>query len=335
MRGLYVILCALGAAAVVIVLSIVRPGAVTQLDLHAYDELLRRTARPPTTGRVSIVAVDEKSIAEIGQWPWSRDVVAELVERLRDLGARVIAFDIILSEPDRLGRPRPKAMSAGEVASTTTDATLAAALAHQRAVTSYAFTFDATPGNAKNCVLHPLPAVQVTAPGQVSPAHRLFQPSGVICSLSVFNQAAGASGFLNVSLDTDGVVRRVPLMMEYRGELYPSLGLAAVQQLLGAPLVTLSATSGHRLTLDLAGQTIPTRSERLSVASLSRTGAHDPICWRFGRARRAASRWLVRRSDRLRWWHGGGGERPGLDAARHVVPRPRGARNRGREPARA
>jgi adenylate cyclase len=258
MRGLYVVLCALGAAAVVIVLSIVRPGAVTQLDLHAYDELLRRTARPPTTGRVSIVAVDEKSIAEIGQWPWSRDVVAELVERLRDLGARVIAFDIILSEPDRLGRPRPKAMSTGEVASTTTDATLAAALAHQRAVTSYAFTFDATPANAKSCVLHPLPAVQVAAPGQVSPAHRLFQPSGVICSLSVFNQAAGASGFLNVSLDTDGVVRRVPLVMEYRGELYPSLGFAAVQQLLGAPLVTLSATSGHRLTLDLAGQTIPT-----------------------------------------------------------------------------
>ena len=247
----------LGAAAVVFVLSIVRPGAIAQLDLRAYDELLRRTARPSPTGHVSIVAIDEKSIAEIGQWPWSRDVVAELVERLRDLGARVIAFDIILSEPDRLGRPRPGALSAGEVASTTTDATLAAALAHQRAVTSFAFTFDATAGNAKSCVLQPLQAVQVAAPGQASPGHRLFQPSGVICSLSVFNQAAGASGFLNVSLDTDGVVRRVPLMMEDRGELYPSLGLAAVQQIRGTRLVTLSATNGHRLTLGLAGQTIP------------------------------------------------------------------------------
>src|SRR5580765_8497902 len=151
MRGLYVILCALGAAAIVIVLSIVRPAAVTQLYLHAYDELLRRTARPPTTGRVSIVAVDEKSIAEIGQWPWSRDVVAELVERLRDLGARVIAFDIILSEPDRFGRPMPGTTRTGKVDGPTTDATLAAALAHQRAVTSYAFTFDAPAGSSVNC----------------------------------------------------------------------------------------------------------------------------------------------------------------------------------------
>src|SRR5580765_7975074 len=122
MRGLYVILCALGAAAIVIVLSIVRPAAVTQLYLHAYDELLRHTARPPATGRVSIVAVDEKSIAEIGQWPWRRDVVAELVERLRDLGARVIAFDIILSEPDRLGRPQSRTGNGSEVTGTTTDA---------------------------------------------------------------------------------------------------------------------------------------------------------------------------------------------------------------------
>src|SRR6478672_11344540 len=140
MKGLQILLCTLGAAAVVVVLSVVRPGAIAQLDRRAYDELLRRTARPPATGRVSMVAVDEKSIAEIGQWPWRRDVMAELVERLRELGARVIAFDIILSEPDRFGRPMPGTTGTGKVDGPTTDATLAAALAHQRAVTSYAFT---------------------------------------------------------------------------------------------------------------------------------------------------------------------------------------------------
>ena len=257
MKGLYLLLCTLSAAAVVVILSVVTPGAIAQLDRRAYDTLLRRTSRPPATGRVSIVAIDEKSLAEIGQWPWRRDVMAELVEHLRDLGARVIAFDIILSEPDRLGRLGPGARSGGEIVSTTTDATLAAALAHQPAVTGYAFTFDAPAANAPSCVLHPLQTVQVAAPGQASPAHRLFQPSGVICSLSVFNRAAGASGFLNVSRDADGVIRRVPLMMDTRGELYPSLGLAAVQQIRGTPLVTLSAGRGHRLTLGLSGQTIP------------------------------------------------------------------------------
>ena len=256
-RGLQIVLCSLGAATAVTLLLIVAPNAIAQLDLRAYDVLLRRTARPPTTGRVSIVAVDEKSIEEIGQWPWRRDVMARLVERLSDLGARVVAFDVILSEPDRLGKPAPPTRYGGEVTVTTTDATLAAALERQRVITGYAFTFGALAGKAAPCVLQPLQAVRVAAPGEASPVPHLFQPSGVICSLSVFNQAAGASGFLNVSRDTDGVVRRVPLMMEYRGELYPSLGLASVQQIGGTPLVTVSATGGHRLTLGLAGQTIP------------------------------------------------------------------------------
>src|SRR5215468_9396888 len=125
MKRLHIILCTLGAAAAVVVLSIAGPRLITPLDLRAYDELLRRTARPPPTGRVSIVAVDEKSIAEIGQWPWRRDVVARLVGRLHDLGARVIAFDIILSEPDRLRRPLPRTGNLGEVTGTTTDAILA------------------------------------------------------------------------------------------------------------------------------------------------------------------------------------------------------------------
>jgi adenylate cyclase len=256
MRGLQVVLCTLGAAAVMALLAIVRPNATAQLDLRAYDELLRHTDRPPATARVSIVAVDEKSIDEIGQWPWGRDVLAQLIDRLRDLGARVTALDIILSEPDRLGAPRPSTLHGSEVASTTTDATLAATLEHKRVVTSYAFMFDAPNADASHCLLHPLPVVEVTAAGQLPPSDRLFQPSGVVCSLSVFNQAAGASGFLNVSRDADGVVRRVPLVMEYRGKTFPSLALAAVQQLLGTRRMTMRA-AGDRLILDLEGQTIP------------------------------------------------------------------------------
>jgi HD-GYP domain-containing protein (c-di-GMP phosphodiesterase class II) len=99
--------------------------------------------------------------------------------------------------------------------------------------------------------------VQIAAPGHPSPAHRLFRPSGVICSLAIFSQASGASGFLNVSRDPDGVVRRLPLVLEYQHEIYPSLGLAAVQHMSGPGGVTISTTSGQRLTLDLGGQTIP------------------------------------------------------------------------------
>jgi HD-GYP domain-containing protein (c-di-GMP phosphodiesterase class II) len=242
--------------AAVVALWIVRPGTLAQLDARAYDELLRHTAAPPATGRVSIVAVDERSIAEVGQWPWRRDVIARLVERLRDFGARVVAFDIILSEPDRLGTPQTHTPDGSKTATTTTDAALATTLEEHRVVTGYAFTFDASGGDSSSCGLHPLRSVQIAAPGHLSPSQRLFRPSGVICSLAIFNRASGASGFLNVSRDPDGVVRRVPLVLEYQHELYPSLALAAVQHTrLGD--VIISTTSGQRLTLDVAGQTIP------------------------------------------------------------------------------
>jgi adenylate cyclase len=256
MKTFQVILGTLGAAAAVFVLSIARPDLMMPLHLRAYDELLRRADPPPLTGRISIVAIDEKSIVEIGQWPWRRDVMARLVERLQRLGAAVIAFDVILSEPDRFDDVGSPPTNRSDGSSTKTDAMLAAALEHQPAVTSYAFTFEEHAVQTRNCVLHPLRAVQIESSGQRPLAQRLFQPNGVICSLSAFNRAAGTSGFLNVSRDGDGVVRRVPVVMEYGGELYPSLALAAAQQIRGARLVTVQAT-GDRLTVGLAGQSIP------------------------------------------------------------------------------
>src|SRR5262249_43088203 len=148
---------------------------------------LRRADPPPLTGRVSIVAVDEKSIAEIGQWPWRRDVMARLVERLQALGAEVIAFDIILSEPDRFEEPRSPTTNRSDSSGTTTDAIVAAALEHPHAVTSYAFTFEQHTAQTRSCVLHPLRAVRIESSGQTSLGHRLFQPNGAICSLSAFS----------------------------------------------------------------------------------------------------------------------------------------------------
>ena len=321
MKGRHVFLCTLGAVAVVVALSVVRPNAITQLDRRAYDGLLRHAARPPATGRISIVAVDEKSIAEIGQWPWGRDVLARLVERLFDLGAGVIAFDIILSEPDRLEGAQLPTTNRREVASTTTDTSLAAALEDRRVVTGYAFTFDQQAGNAAPCVLHPLQAVQVEAPGRASPARRIFRPkpSGVICSLSVFNRAAGASGFLNVSLDSDGVVRRVPLVMEYRGE---RLSVARARGCAANPWHTDGDYERHKRSRHTRsrGSDDSTRCARPSAASFCGAGRDNPICWRVGCARSTSSRRLVCRPDRVRWWNGFWDEQSGSDSARHGVP---------------
>jgi adenylate cyclase len=257
MRRRLVVLCALAASLAVAALWIVRPTLVADLDLRVYDELLRQSQPPKASGRVAIVAVDEKSLAEVGQWPWPRDVVAHLVDRVRELGAEVIAFDIILSEFDRLGAARPAPPRGRARQTTTTDAILATSFTRSRVVMSYALTFDRPTGGPSGCILHPLPVVLVQRPGQTPPADRLFRANDVVCSLPTLAEAAGASGYLNAGADTDGILRRVPLVMAYRGDVYPSLALAAVQALTGVQSLQLVSEGDHPLTLHLDDRAIP------------------------------------------------------------------------------
>ena len=78
------------------------PDVITHARNNVYDvyQVLKPREYQPVPVRV--VDIDEESLAEFGQWPWPRGLVAKLVDRLTELGAAVIAFDILFSEPDRL-----------------------------------------------------------------------------------------------------------------------------------------------------------------------------------------------------------------------------------------
>src|SRR6185436_8262701 len=152
-----------------------------------YDTLLRSIPTKPPDGRVAIVDIDDLSLATIGQWPWRRDRIAQLIARLREQGAAVIALDVVFAEADRSDtdakQPSPW------------DAILARALAEGRVALGYALTFG-TDGGRRDCILHsfPVPMVQPKDEAVVAP---LFHAEGAICSLPALAQAAGKSGFLN------------------------------------------------------------------------------------------------------------------------------------------
>ena len=86
---------------VVAVLSLYRPPFLANLESSVYDTLLRSARSHPPDSRIVIVDVDERSLSAIGQWPWRRDVIGDLIARLRDLGASTVALDIIFAESDR------------------------------------------------------------------------------------------------------------------------------------------------------------------------------------------------------------------------------------------
>jgi adenylate cyclase len=226
-----------------------RPGLLADLDLRAHDAFVRQTPPPSADPRVAIVVVDEASLAAHGQWPWPRDVLARLVTRLTDAGAAAIAFDILFSEPDRLGRP------AGPGAATSTDAAFAAAMSRARVAAGFALTFDRPlPGaGPTTCALHPLEPVRRER--QTSPL-RLFTGTGAVCSVDTLARAATRSGAINASPDADGVLRRLPVFVALDGHTYPALALAAVQLAAPAQVVVDAAADGtHRLHLD--GRVVP------------------------------------------------------------------------------
>lgn len=243
------LLVAASVASIVTALGALAAARTTgALEMRAYDLLVEPAGPPATGGRVAIVVVDDRSIAAIGQWPWPRDIVARLIDRLRELGAAVVAVDVLFSEPDRYahepGGPR-----------TPTDAALASSVKGGRVVLGYAFVFDQT-GGANPCTPPALDATVVSPPGRPSAEEQLFHPTGALCSLDALTAASQGAGFLNIGPDADGMLRRLPLVMARDGHLYPALSLSAVRIALESPPLSLSARQDGSLRLTVGPREI-------------------------------------------------------------------------------
>jgi adenylate cyclase len=245
-----VLLCGVVPALLTVALALARPALLTQLDRRVYDGFLRALpASPQDRSRVTVVDIDERSLAAIGQWPWSRDVVARLVIRLREMGAVVVALDVIFPETDRFQRLEPAQADS-------TDAALASALQQGHVVVGYAFTFNESAGAAPPCGLSPL-TMAVVQSGATNVDLPVFRASGVVCSVPQISGAAQASGFLNAIPDSDGMLRRLPLVIEHDGRLYPALGLSAAMAVTGARPVALRVLNDNTTALVLDAQEVP------------------------------------------------------------------------------
>jgi CHASE2 domain-containing sensor protein len=236
-------------------LALYRPAFLRPLDDAVYDSLLRWTRTKPPGDRIVIVDVDERSLSTVGQWPWPRDVIGRLIERLRDMEASTIAFDIVFAESDRYDDHGSSTQRSHAGVQTRDDA-LAETLRKGRVVLGYAFRFDAAASSSRPCVLHPL-GLAMLHPQEDSGDAPFFRATGAVCSLPVLAQAAGASGFLNAAPDSDGILRRVPLLIEFDGRVYPGLALAAIAAVTGARDVTLRVSNVNAASLILDNRVVP------------------------------------------------------------------------------
>ena len=226
------------------------PGPLQNLRSVAFDtfqQIQPREFLPDTP--VRIVDIDEAALAAHGQWPWPRDIIAELVEKLTKQGAAVIAFDVIFAEADRSSASRVAATLGGFgdpeaarrlAAAQDNDATFAAAISRSRVVAGFGFD----PRGSKD---PPRRFFGVAFAGD-DPARFLPMQLATVKSLQQLVAVAKGNGSVNTARES-AIVRRVPLMFRLKDQtgVFPSLGMEALRVAQGAStyLIKSSGASGE------------------------------------------------------------------------------------------
>ncbi len=220
------------------------PELLQRLDLWLYDRLVQTSIAPSPRPAVTIVAIDEPSLARIGQWPWPRDRMAELVARLFDTyGVQVLALDTVFAEPDRsdaaairaaIGRAPPAADPAlrreveSALAGLDRDAIFAQALQGRPVVLGYYFTRTGGPGTGALPEPGWLPRAVAGELGIRAPEF-----AGYGANLPALMRAAGAAGHFTRDEDVDKVTRRLPMLVAHGDSVYTSLALEVLLQVAG------------------------------------------------------------------------------------------------------
>lgn len=222
---------------------------VSTLDAFVYDTRLRLTTPGGIDERVVILDLDEKSLAEVGRWPWGRDKLATLVTNLFDTyGIAVLGFDVVFAEPDNSsGLQSLEAIGSGPLKSDAAfqsalkslrgpldfDDRFAEALRGRPVVLGYYFT---NLDDAHKSGVLPEPAIPAgTFKGRNV---AITSWSGYGANLSEFQKNAVHAGHFNPIVDFDGISRHVPMLVEHDGKYYESLSLAMVRLLLQNPPLT-------------------------------------------------------------------------------------------------
>ena len=237
--GLLIVLVFVGNAA-----RFYQLNFVDQLSAIFYNYRLQLTMPRTVDERIVILDIDEKSLKEEGRWPWSRDRLGLLMDKLFDkYGVAVVGFDVVFAEKDessglkvlqKIGQDQLKG-----------DAQFQAALSQIRPQLEYDKLFADKIKN-RNVVL----GYYLTSQGNTNVSGSLPEPvfpagtfkgrpisftswNGYGANLPELQKVAASAGHFNPLVDFDGEVRRVPMLVEYGGAYYESLSLAMVRTLLG------------------------------------------------------------------------------------------------------
>lgn len=238
----------IGVAAAIVSFFLYKQASpsLQQLDFRMKDARFRIRGPVKPDKDVVVVAIDHKSIKEIGRWPWSREVTGKLIENLAVYyETKVTALDIVFSEPQNIAADKALAASVKKSGNV---------------VMGYFFrdeqseTQAAALGQLENSKLK---LVKIAEGVQSIPI-----PQFASLDLNIPELGAGALdfGFFNARPDSDGLYRRSILLLLYDGDIYPSLSLKALQHYLGSDIM-LDVKQWGVDSMQIGSMRIPSRED--------------------------------------------------------------------------
>ncbi|MBI3399725.1 MAG: adenylate/guanylate cyclase domain-containing protein [Deltaproteobacteria bacterium] len=262
---------AIGISLLFIVTYFLSTSFLEILELKTIDARFKNRSSITPGKEVVIATIDEKSLDELGRWPWPRTTIARLIDALTSYGARVIAFDIVFSEPDEHSelkallslKERYKAgMPSGfaeyiNKAKTELDSDIQLGKSVDksgRVVLGYFFHFDKGEAPREGRELsHNYQKVKVLKQG----GENMITASAIESNIEVIAKSARGFGYYNIIPDSDGSVRWNPLVIKYKDKYYAPLSLQALKTYLGDTPLSLTLTDYGVASIQLGETSMP------------------------------------------------------------------------------
>ena len=215
---------------------------------------------------VVIVDIDEKSLKELGQWPWSRDVVAKILQNLTTSEVGIIGLDIVFAEADSSSPKRVlEKLGMKSVDAPDFDENLASTLTNSPAISGYIFDFQ------EKILRGVVPNISaIVLEKNYEDKEYLPQAKGIITNIKSLQESSYSSGFFNTIPDDDGIVRSVPMLVKYEGTIYPSLSLEMLRLIYGVNKISINYGDAGISFIGLGELSIPT--DRFGRVSLNYFG---------------------------------------------------------------
>lgn len=238
-----------------------------------YQRMSPRAVPPPQNKPVTIIDLDENSLSEIGQWPWPRNIIARLVGNLTQMGAVLVAFDMVFPEADRMNpvliadsiagldeesRERLRKLPGN-------DAVFADAIKRGRVVLGQAGFREEKQADTTPPVRR---SIALKGP---KPHHLVEDYPSLVRNVPVIEKAAAGHGIFSLASEPDGIVRRVPTLFSHQGELYPSLSIEMLRVAFQRPTLLVETNEAGVVGIGIASKAaFPPNGLRIGTDSRGR-----------------------------------------------------------------